>query len=149
MKFSLLYTLLLFTIVSMGQTFTAKVVDQETNEPIPMVTVYSVEQQTGSITDDQGNFTLLKVPQTIVLQFSYVGYETLLATANTSEMNMVFYLQPGHLDLDEIVLSAPQSRLGDDNTIAIEQRSIQMLQASNPINLATAIANIPGVSQIS
>ena len=149
MKFSLLYTLLLFTIVSMGQTFTAKVVDQETNEPIPMVTVYSVEQQTGSITDHQGDFTLLKVPQTIVLQFSYVGYETLLVTVNTSEMNKVFYLQPGHLDLDEIVLSAPQSRLGDDNTIAIEQRSIQMLQASNPINLATAIANIPGVSQIS
>ncbi len=149
MKFTLLYTFLVFSMVSMGQTYTAKVVDQETNEPLPMVAVYSVEQQTGSITDDQGYFTLLKVPQTIVLQLSYVGYETLLVTVNTVETNKVFYLQPGHLDLDEIVLSAPQSRLGDDQTIAIEQKSMQILHASNPINLAVAIANIPGVSQIS
>ncbi len=148
MKFSIFNTLLLFTVVSMGQTFSAKVVDKETNEPIPMVTVYSVEQQTGSITDDQGEFVLTNVPQTIVLQFTFVGYETLLVRVNSSEDNKVFYLQQGHLDLDEIVLSVPQSRLGNDNTIAIEQRSIQMLQASNPINLATAIANIPGVSQI-
>lgn len=149
MKNSLLYLFLLLSILSYGQTYSGKVLDKETGQPLAFVTVYSVEQQTGSITDEDGQFELTNVPQTLILQLSFVGYETILKTVNVETDDNVFYLQAGHIDLDEVILSAPQSRLRNDNTITIEQRGISALQSGNPLSLAAGLATIPGMNQIS
>jgi iron complex outermembrane receptor protein len=149
MKNSLLYLFLLLSILSYGQTYSGKVLDKETGQPLAFVTVYSVEQQTGSITDEDGQFELNNVPQTLILQLSFVGYETILKTVNVERDDNVFYLQAGHIDLDEVILSAPQSRLRNDNTITIEQRGISALQSGNPLSLAAGLATIPGMNQIS
>ena len=57
------------------QTISAHVVDSETGEALPYVTVY-VSQENYTITNAEGNFTLRIAPQDTV-RISFIGYQTL------------------------------------------------------------------------
>jgi len=75
------YLLLLFSfnlVISNAQTFSARVLDMETKQPIPYATVETGLNQ-GLITNEDGEFTFLleniKQPQDSIF-VSYMGYET-------------------------------------------------------------------------
>lgn len=61
-------------------SISGKVMD-DTGEPLPGVTVVIKGTTTGTITDIDGNYSL-SLPNNAVLQFSYIGYQTIEKAAN-------------------------------------------------------------------
>jgi len=132
-----------------SQTFTGTVADQETNQPIPFANVYFVELETGTTTDEDGIFTIEQYPnKKIHIQISFVGYKT---TNEEIDLALVrekeFFLEPSHVDLEEIIISVPTGKLQGENIVSIERRKLEQLQQTSPTTLAEAISNIPGVEQ--
>ena len=113
------YLLLLFSfnlVISNAQTFSARVLDMETKQPIQYATVETGLNQ-GLITNEDGEFTFLleniKQPQDSIF-VSYMGYDTegvlfeeaaaleILLTPKTYQLKEVF-LTTKILEVDEII----------------------------------------------
>jgi TonB-linked SusC/RagA family outer membrane protein len=78
MKIYLLVGLLLLSNWGLAQskTVTGKVIDAETNEPLPGVNVSVKSTSRGTITNLDGEYTI-EASQNDVLAFSFIGYKTL------------------------------------------------------------------------
>ncbi len=133
-----------------GQTLSARVLDQETQEPIAFAEVYFVDLEAGTTTDLNGIFHIEHFAQKMLhLQITYVGYQTLDVTVPVwaSGKPRIFYLVPSHFKLEEVVVSALGSKLQRDNVVSIAQMKVEEIQRTNPLTLAQALSNIPGVEQ--
>ena len=97
---------LILTINLYAQNTTLKgVIVDETDTPLIGATVQVKGTSTGSITDFDGNYTLVVTGSNAVLQFSYVGYQTLeRAVAGKTAINIT--LKEDAQVLDEVVVTA-------------------------------------------
>jgi len=134
-----------------AQTFTGRVLDKGTKEPVPFVTVYFIELETGTTGDATGVFRIEHSPTDKVrVQITSVGYTTINEELNLAEVaRKDFFMEQSHVDLEEIVVSTHAGRLASENVVSIERRKLSQLQAYAPTTLAEAIAEIPGVEQVS
>ena len=130
------------------QEFTAKVFDKQTQQPVPHAQVYLVDLNTGTVADEKGVFKI-QIPnyKNLHIQVRAMGYKILNTIVN-AESNSIFYLEPGHLNIDEIIISAPLSRLGRENIVNISHKKLGDLQEDSSLNLSETLANMAGVSQI-
>lgn len=150
MKNIISIVLVLFVaITSFGQNFTGTVLDKETKQPISYAQVYFVDLKTGTTTDEKGIFKIEHFNQkNIHIQISFVGYNVIDEIVNIDNAKeKTFYLEQGHFDLEEVVVSAPSGRLQGENIVSIEHKKITELQQTSPLTLTEAISNIPGVEQ--
>ncbi len=150
-RYFYLATLLLFFFTSAySQSFKGKVLDKNTIEPIPFAEVYFVDLNTGTTTDADGYFELHDFnPNTIHIQITFIGYTPIDEIINTSiTKEKTFYMEEAHLNLKEVIVSAPSGRLQGENIVSIEQKKITELQYNSPLTLAEAISNISGVDRI-
>ena len=89
-----------------AQTFSAKVIDQESEAPIPYATIEMGVGQ-GIITNEEGEFTFLldqvKQPQDSIY-ISYMGYETKGVLFEAQE-NTEIFLEPKIFELKEVFLT--------------------------------------------
>jgi TonB-linked SusC/RagA family outer membrane protein len=94
------------------QTLTGTVVDGETEESVPGVTILIDGTQKGTITNSDGSFTIV-VNDSDVLRISYIGYKTqLIEVAGKSRLNIT--LEPDVISFDEVVvIGYGQQRKGD------------------------------------
>lgn len=103
---SLIFFMFLYGIYLSGQntSVTGKVISSQDNTPLIGVNVMLSGESTGTITDLDGNYSLLNVPPDGALVFSYVGYET--QTVNVSNRSVVdVTLSVGNV-LNEIVVTS-------------------------------------------
>ena len=102
MKQILLGLLMVFTTISsFGQT-TGKVIEAETNEPLPGATIVVKDTKIGTVSDFDGNFSIsAEVGRTIVI--SYLGYEELVVTLKGGA---TYSLLPARNQLIEIVITS-------------------------------------------
>jgi len=101
MKQILLGLMLFITTLSFGQT-TGKVVESETNEPLPGATIVVKGTSIGSVTDFDGNFSIdAEVGSEIVI--SFLGYEELVATLKSGA---TYTLVVGNNTLNEVVVTS-------------------------------------------
>ncbi len=150
MRIIISITLFLFiSITAFSQDFIGTVLDKETKQPIPYAQVYYVDLKTGNATDENGIFKLEYFNQkSIHIQITFVGYNIIDQIVNIdTTKEQIFYLEKGHFELDEVVVSAPSGRLQGENIVSIERKKITELQQTSPLTLAEAISNIPGVEQ--
>jgi iron complex outermembrane receptor protein len=138
----------LIFIASSAQHFKGKVMDMETNEPIPFADVFFVELQTGTSTDINGEFLLDDLlSNKLNVQISFLGYKSTIEQIDLTIIHeKVFYLEPSHIDLEEVVFSVPGGKLQGENVVSIERKSLSELEHSS-VSLTEAISNIPGVEQ--
>lgn len=136
-------------MASFSQTFTGVVFDKETGQPLPFADVYFVELKTGTTTDSSGVFTIDHYKQKrIHIQISYIGYQTFDEEIDlTKGGRQEFYLEPGHFELEEVVIAVPTGKLQGEHIVSIEHKSMQSLQPHAAAGLAEAISQIPGVEQ--
>jgi CarboxypepD_reg-like domain len=94
-------------------TIKATVFDKITNKPLPYVNIGFIEKRKGTVSNEQGGFTLIYHEDLIgekeVLQFSTLGYKTLKVKVSQlvkflSNTNK-FYLIPEPLALDEVFIT--------------------------------------------
>jgi iron complex outermembrane receptor protein len=141
-------SLFLFSTV-FSQDFIGTVLDKETKQAIPYAQVYFVDLKTGTTTDENGIFKIEHFNQKIIhIQITFIGYNIIdqIVNINTTK-EQTFYLEQSHLELEEVVISAPSGRLQGENIVSIEHKKIAKLQQTSPLTLAEAISNIPGVEQ--
>ncbi len=105
-KYLIALTLILIGEHLSAQTFSAKVIDQETNEPIPFASAQYGEYS-GAITNEEGvfNFTLkTKAAVTDSLHLSSMGYDEKSFSLQT-KLDSIIYLAPKAFELNSVYLS--------------------------------------------
>jgi len=120
MKIVTSITLFLFAaITAFGQNFKGTVLDKETKQAIPYAQVYFVDLKTGTTTDENGIFKIEHFNQkNIHIQITFVGYKIIDEILNIdTTKEKTFYLEQGHFDLEEVVVSAPSGRLQSENIV--------------------------------
>ena len=147
MRFSF-FVFCLLPIHVFAQQFVGKVVEKENSDPIPFADVFFVELQTGTTTGIDGMFVLDDLPNSkIQVQISFLGYKTIYETIDLNKINeKVFYLEPSHIDLAEVIFAIPGGKLQGENVVSIERKKLSDIQQSS-VSLAEAISDIPGVDQ--
>jgi len=114
-KALIILTLFLNSIFSYAQyivTIEAFVLDKKTNEPVPYVNIGFVNKRIGTVSDENGKFTLSYYENSViendVLQFSRIGFETV--QFNNSELtqlltsNNKIFLNQKIYSIDEVIL---------------------------------------------
>lgn len=105
-KIALTLVSFLYLTVASAQTFSGKVIDNETQEPIPYSTVETGSHQ-GMVSNEEGEFTFLlediKRPQDSIY-VSYMGYETKGVLFEAIE-NVIISLAPKTYELKEVFLT--------------------------------------------
>lgn len=86
------------------QKITGKVIDSN-NEPLIGVSVLEKGTTNGTITDIDGNYTLVITDSKAVLQFSYIGYQTIEKSVDGKSMINVILNEDAKV-LDEVVVTA-------------------------------------------
>lgn len=104
----IIYILIVFPCLLVSQErITGKILDaNETNNEIGLVgaNVYWLNTEVGTVTDIDGNFSILYKPEYSKLVISYVGFKTDTLTINTTK-NIKHWLQPTD-NLDTVVLKS-------------------------------------------
>ena len=78
----ILFIILMMASLSASAQFYGTVVDGQTNEPLPFVTVRYQGTSIGAITDMDGKFEVPITSEHSKLEVSAVGYKTLIVTVN-------------------------------------------------------------------
>lgn len=83
-------------------TISGTVTDQQTHRPLPHTSV--VAEQVGTVTNEQGRFTLKISPQTKKLTLSLIGYRSRDVEVETHGQELEIQLQPVAVTLNEVVV---------------------------------------------
>ena len=120
-----------------GQTFAFRgtVLDEQTHKALDYATIQLfVEKQFayGGITDANGHFELLHIhPGTYRIIISYLGYDStekeIKVVGNTSD---IFYLKPSNMALNEVVVTASESKRATSASI-VDRTAMKHLQPSS------------------
>ncbi len=106
LKYSLTFIGILFISFANAQTFSAKVIDKETKEPISYATIETGLYQ-GMVSNDEGEFTFLlenvSQPQDSIY-ISYMGYETKGVVFEANE-GIEILMTPKTYELAEVFLT--------------------------------------------
>jgi TonB-linked SusC/RagA family outer membrane protein len=109
--------------------------DADTNETLPGVSVVVKGQKQGTATDLDGAFTL-NVAKGNVLQFSFIGYETVELQVETSQTLNV-KLKPSTTKIDEVVVIGYGTANKRDLTgsiVKVSSKDLENKPNSNPIS---------------
>lgn len=141
-----------FPFVSFSQFTVQGTAIDENQQPLPGVEVYIEELHIGTTTDLNGVYALKNVPKgTHKLNFSFIGYSTYNKTiiVLTEDIEFDVSMKPSVFHMDEVIVSAPFSKLQSENVMKIESRTLNSLQKQGAPTLAQSLTAIPGVSEVS
>lgn len=111
-KFYICLALCLASFSSWAQeSLSGKVLDAQTNEPLIGASVWTAKAGRGAVTNQNGDFTLGKLPaETILIKISYLGYESLeqeLKIPYTGEL--ILRLNSKDILTEEFIVSATRA----------------------------------------
>jgi hypothetical protein len=96
---------LLFLLISgslKGQTVFGKVTD-ETNSPLPFVTVTLKGESVGTTTNLDGEYTIDLIHEVDTLMFSFIGYDNIQKVSDGGELNIIMGMKTEVIDVAEVV----------------------------------------------
>lgn len=130
-------------------TIRGQVKSKDNDEELPGVSIVLKGSQMGTITDDQGRFTL-NIPEAIgqsgVLVFSFVGYESIEVPIN-AKVQFDIALVPDLRALDEVVVVGYGTQKRKDLTGAVHSIDNTKNEALPNTNVIQALrGTVPGVS---
>ncbi len=128
------------------------VTDANLNELLPNATVYLPEQNTGTLTNENGFYTLNNLPKgRIKIQFSFIGYKTIIKTIElkNDEMELNIEMEPAMLQPEEVVVSGGTYSTQHENAIKIDLIKSKDISSVGSPTFMEALANQPGVDMIS
>ena len=150
MKTRCLKVILLFVLTISGSLYAqsvlkGRVVDNETKEPIPGVSIEIKGKSEGGYTDGDGKFAIKvdAVPATLV--FSFIGFETQEVAFNSaSEVSIEMKSAPTFLN--EVVVAASRSEQKKiESPVTIERIGSKEILNSPQVNYYNMIQGLRGV----
>ena len=132
---------------------------QMNNEPLPFANVIIKDSSKGTTSDFDGLYTIDDLaPGTYVVEFSFVGYQTIEETIAISANQIValdLSLSPSAAALDEVVIKTSLRR-DTQSVLLLEQKKATIIKESigsvelaklGISNAATATTKISGISK--
>ena len=117
----------------------------DNGEPLIGASVLVQGTTTGTVTDNDGNFSITASNGDILL-ISYIGYKTVTATVEEGA-SYNFTLSENSALLDDIVVTATRQPVRKiQTTTAITSVGIEELQSIQPESVAEALVAVPGVT---
>lgn len=112
------------------KTVTGKVVDKN-NEPLVGVNIRVIDSKIGTITDINGQYSIAVEGNNRVLQFSYLGYQTVTATTNKAVIDVT--LLEDTQALSEVVVVGYGTQQKSNLTGAINTVDVDKTLANRPV----------------
>lgn len=130
------------------QTVSGRIYDDQTKEPLLGVTVLIPNTQTGTTTDEGGNFILKSNESFDSVEISYIGYlSTNLKIENSQKMAVG--LVPSSINIDEVVISGSREKQSrTDVPMAISKLSATTIDDAKATLLVELINKVPGVAML-
>ncbi len=158
LRLASLISFLFFYHISHAQnnsfSLSGSVKEQSTEETLPNATIFIESTGQGTVTNQDGYFTLLNVPSdTATLLIRYVGYQSqrIKLTPETARQPLTIYLAEAASELSEVVVTAPGSGQMMRASQNISQISISPAQMAGLPSLGEkdifrSLQLLPGVS---
>ena len=141
--------LVLFSPTLFAETLTGVVTDAFTREPLIGVTILNTDDNSGTITDFDGAYTLEVTSLPAHIKFSYVGYQTEEKVFKTIPPVFNLPMQGDNEVLEEVVVTAGRfEQRMTDVTVSIEVLKPQALRSQAPTDLSATLQTLPGVEVI-
>ena len=143
--------MLCITINAKSIYITGKVLNSETNETLPGVSVIIKSTLIGTTTDINGNFLITgNVNDTYTLVFSYIGFKTKeIDFKEISSDNLDVKLEPSIVSLDEVVISTTKNDMtGFLQTTPVSLVSQRTIAEFATQDLSDIICRQPSVSLV-
>ena len=145
---------LVFTTISFySQTFQGKIIDSKSNEPIEKVTLYLVESNLTTTSDENGLFSFSNIGNgQFNLKIVCVGYSSIVEKVKyKSNDNSVieFKLEKTTLLLNEIVVTSAFINKQDENTYEIDVVNKNEMYKTGGMTVMDIIKKAPGVEAVS
>lgn len=146
------YSLLVLVFLSqtlLAETLTGVITDAFTREPLIGVTILNTDNNSGTVTDFDGAYSLEVTSLPAHIKFSYVGYQTEEKVFKTIPAVYNLVLQADNEVLDEVVVTAGRfEQRMTDVTVSIEVVKPQALRSQAPTDLSATLQTLPGVEVI-
>jgi len=137
-KITFLFVILLASASLFAQVnITGVVTSADDGQPLPGVNVITKGTVQGVTTDVDGNYAIT-VSEGVILQFSYVGYETFEATVTAGQTTLNIGLEPSATMLDEMVVLGYATVKKENVTgsvSAVDFNDMQSLPSTNTASL--------------
>ncbi|MEM8567852.1 MAG: TonB-dependent receptor [Bacteroidota bacterium] len=158
--FKIIVKFILIALVAAGRLFaqtdcekklTGKVLDINTEEPLPFATVKVVGSEYGVVSDSEGNFILTNIcADEVDLEAQFLGYKKAthhhdFYKSDNVEMSHTFYLSPEENVLESIVVEGDKI-VGDMQSMSVAKIGRSKLETEITGSLASALRNIQGVT---
>jgi TonB-linked SusC/RagA family outer membrane protein len=127
-------------------TISGTVLD-ETNQPLPGVSVQLKNSKIGTVTNLDGKFSLSVPDEGGILTFSFLSYNNYEVAVNQNTINLKIKLTPSASALNEVVVTAFGVQKKINVTGSVSTISSKDILASPVSNITNAlIGNAPGIS---
>lgn len=107
-KILIAFSLLLFPFIINAQTFIkAQLLDSLNKAPIIYANIGIINKSTGTVSDENGNFTLT-IPDSLIndqLKISCIGYKSIIIQAKKLTNTSLIYLIPYSTNIKEVLIS--------------------------------------------
>ncbi|MGC4041239.1 MAG: carboxypeptidase-like regulatory domain-containing protein [Flavobacterium sp.] len=147
MKIYLFIVSLFFCGITYAQTSISGSVKDSKNEPIPGANVKVSGENTGTVTDSDGNFTLTTTKKPpFDLEISSVGYGSSKASVTSNNQKITTVLTDEETKLDEIVVSAsrtPERVL--ESPVTVERMSLKEIKGTTAATYYDGLENLKEV----
>ncbi|MCK7559638.1 TonB-dependent receptor [Chitinophaga sedimenti] len=141
--YSTLFLLLISIIAYSQHTIEGRVLDAQTREALPGVSVQAGAN--GCLTNAQGRFVLQATADS--LKITYVGYNTRKVPAGSGFTDIL--MEPSSTKLNEVIVSSNRiGQLRTDAPIAISTISKQMLNETKATSLEQVLNKVSGVYMV-
>ena len=139
----LLFLLFSLNIFSQQTKISGKVFDAEGNA-IPGANIIIPNTNTGTVTDFDGNFSMMVESLPVTIKVSYVGYEPVTIKVETTQPVKVVLQENSFLD-DVVVTASRTQEKVKESPVSIERMGLKEIQRTTAPSFYDGLSNLKGI----
>jgi iron complex outermembrane recepter protein len=152
-KYLIFFFLFIFSMrIAIAQNKISGIITDSDHLPLPGASVFIPEMNKGTVSDQNGNYELMDLPNgKVKIQFSFVGctnrVETVVLSGKAVELNILLKETP--IEADEIVVTGGYNSTQHDNAVKIDVLKMNPAAIQSTPNFTEVLTKVPGVDMIS
>jgi iron complex outermembrane recepter protein len=134
------------------QSFSGKVTDSKTGEPLAGASIYFADLKTGAVSNNEGIFAFSSIAQgKHLVEVSHLGYTSIIETIDlTTTKQKDFALEPSVIENEGVTITGVSTATSVKTTpVPVNIIRREDLLRNSSTNLIDNISRTPGVSQVS
>ncbi len=151
-KINLLIFILFFSFPVLSQITLKGIVSDKNNSPLSNLTVFIPEIQKGTVTGNDGAFSIEAPASGIVnVQFTMIGYKSQVKTLNLADarVELKIMMEPSSIEIEEVIVTSNNTKLPDNIPYPVNTFSKDELDNTGGLTLMSKLAYEPGIDRIS